>query len=303
MFSKIRNFFSDKLQKKITDRQFSTEEDASLPTTNDQLPLLANPGLIAAITTLRNEENAENRIRFQNLMKESRFILVTTKLSAMDKDDRVIFDHAEDEHSSDNKFGIALTARNEKLYYLIFTDMDRFNTWQQQHDNDAHSNSPNSQPNLIAFANLCDLIMETPSEPYGILINPKCEDFLVQHEFFKMVSVEAQLQMSHNEGTKVTLQTLEISDLSENLVNELNDFFKKTIEIHAVWAVIMVMEQQQYFTLIIDCSGNHDDIFPKILNICAAYIGEDEKTTAVQAEHEPFKSLVEQFAPIFIRAH
>lgn len=303
MFNKIRNLFSNKLDKKISERQFPTGEDAILPSINDDLPIIANPGLIAAINALKDEETAENRIRFQNLMKESRFILVTTQLSAMEKSDEVIYDHPEDEQSNNKDFGIALTRRNDKLYYLIFTDMDRFNAWQHPNDNNANLSEPKSQPNLIAFANLCALIMETPNEPYGILINPKSEDFLVKHEFFKMAIVEARLHDESSKGKNASVQPLEITDLSGDLVNQLTGFFKNTVEIHAVWAAIMVMEQQQYFTLIADSSGHPDDIIPKILDICAPYIGETEKAVVVPAEQEPFKSLVEQFAPIFIRAN
>ena len=315
MFNKVKNFFADKAQNSLQSETNSQTSDILDAKALSRLPLIANPGLITAIHALQEEETANNRVRFQSLIKSARLFITITALDNLSDTTQIIrHDGSHNEGNSNNHeggIGIAQFKKNDKYYYYVFTDLESLEEW---HKHSSLDNSK-SEANIVTFNDLCRLILGEEFDPSGIIINAGREEFLVEYDFFKQISrnYHDRPRSNHeeqnltdepkNEGTNALLHPLDLSRIMPAFANDLTAAFKRMTEIHAVWMTIMTMNEQRYFALIVDFVGKEDDIFQELLRICSIHLDESEKAIAFSANIEPFNIIAEQLPAIFIRAN
>ena len=120
---------------------------------------------------------------------------------------------------------------------------------------------------LISFVEICDLILYNGSDYKGIMINPDTDRIIVDKELLEyIVDLHREVDdvITINEGQSVEVMSIDKKNEPKNIMNVLNDLFKKEKSINAAYLKLLNHNGNLSYLLVTDFEGDKDIIFKKI---------------------------------------
>lgn len=120
---------------------------------------------------------------------------------------------------------------------------------------------------LISFVEICDLILYQGSDYNGIIINPDTDRIIVDKKLLEYI-VELHREKDDvvmiHEGQSVEVMSIDKKDEPKNIMNILNDLFKKEKNVNAAYLKLLNHNGNISYLLVTDFEGDKDLIFKKI---------------------------------------
>lgn len=177
---------------------------------------------------------------------------------------------------------MSITDNQENHYLMAFTDWDRLRKW----------NLNFNQQTLIFSCEDYMTIMKQNNQKYqGMVINPNEENLVVTLPF-----VEGRKEYVLPKGERVMIG--EPYDYPTDLVKRLVKDFNKSETIKRAFLLWMVRGKEASYLLVIDSNLDPDKIYPRIGEICKAFLGE-KMLDIVSANSSFGKSAILNCVPFF----
>lgn len=198
--------------------------------------------------------------------------------------------------------GKAVIKKDTQLTFAMFTDpkgnafMPVFTDWPSLYAGEVYKDG-NVQTLVVGF----DDIYAITGGHAGAVINPFTDNFVITSR--NLTQMKQQRDIVLNGVSKQVIQkdtTVQIGEPKEyphEMVNAVKAYAEKNKEINAIWLKLMIKEGEQSYLLIVDHSGNADEIFKGIADAAVPHIhngmyvdmlGYDNQSGRNAARGEPF---------------
>jgi hypothetical protein len=150
------------------------------------------------------------------------------------------------------------TLEDTQTFLPVFTNEEEMASAKSKYD---------FQTVLINFVEICDLILYQSSDYKGIMINPDNDRIIVDKQLLEYI-VELHRQSDHvvtlPEGQSVEVISIDKQDEPKNIINVLNELFKKEKDVNAAYLKLLNHNGNMSYLLVTDFEGDKDSIFKKI---------------------------------------
>lgn len=245
-----------------------------------------NPKLIAAIDALRQNPNTETEGVFFECLKEANFLIILH--------DRLVHDEPDEE----GKF----TLKEEtKISFPMLSDADGnplhfgFTDWPSVY---AWRDEPDQQTLILPFSDLAYLILKGKADSTGFLVNASTQNFFIPRNIISQVSGIGDTY-TVKKDTEVLLG--EPNEYPHALVDAVKKQLKQIRDVKQAWLLLMIKDEEQSFLIILDHTGDRDDISQKVGNAAVPHLPDGKYVDIVTTEQDFGANAVQGKEPFYKR--
>ncbi len=161
-----------------------------------------------------------------------------------------------------------LTTQDGKHFYPAFTDWGELLKWRQ-------IETPKTL--ILSFDDYATMVLQK-EETDGVIINPFGDNFLLDRPLLAHLKTQKDLNtkgVSQQTITKETQVLLgEPKEYPTAMIAAILDFLKRKTEVQRAWLRLMVRDNEQSYLLVVEFSGDKDDLFGGIASVAIPYLKE-----------------------------
>lgn len=183
-----------------------------------------------------------------------------------------------------------------KHFYPVFTDHNELAKWKQMEK---------SNTLILTFDDYAAML-EKHEAAEGIVINPFSDNFVLNRKLMAHLKTQKDLRTGGVSRHKVSKDTKvmlgEPKEYPTEMVEAMCGQMEKMPEVKRAWLRLMVKENVQSFLVVVDFTGNREEVFGKIAAAARARL-KDRYLDMVSYEDGFGKKAVENVTPFYPARH
>ena len=159
-----------------------------------------------------------------------------------------------------------LSSAGGKHFYPVFTDHAELEKWQKME-------KPNT---LVLTFDDYAAFLEKNEQAEGIVINPFSDNFVLNRKLMAHLKTQKDLRTKGVSRNKITKDTKvmvgEPKEYPAELVEALQEHMKGVPARERAWIRLMIKDNGQSFLVVVDFTGNREEIFGQIAAVARPYL-------------------------------
>ncbi|MDT8718003.1 enhanced serine sensitivity protein SseB [Clostridium sp. 19966] len=240
---------------------------------------VTNADLVSSMNVFFENKNAENELILIGEINKAHF-LVPVIVDGKIKNGVI-------KKKTTISFKMITNTANEN-FFIAFTDWQELGKW-----------SKNSEQTLILTYNeLKEMVLKDIANVRGFVINPYGQNLIITPEAMEYFS-KRKSEVTIEKDTKILLG--QPANYPDEMVKALTEFFKEHKEVNSCYLFWAHREDENNgnLLLVVDFTGNKDELFPRIAAVAQNYLGQDEYIDMISIGTDFGKNVVKDVKPFY----
>jgi len=264
--------------------------------------LVDNKVLAAQLKTLKNRSSIVSSNAFINALLGARFLLPPQALFLSEQVSRV-----PEVYKAENIQSIVIPKEtlmafpafedpSNNHYMMVFTDWDELRKWP--------AFQVSQQTVVLAYPDLCKMFADQPYMYSGFVINPYGQSLIITRK--TIARIKSRLKKAagtpprpSRQDDRILLAEPKIFPL--DLVVSLRNCMRSRTDVMTAYLMIMMRGGEQSYLIVIDCSGNCEELFERLHECSEPYLKSGQLIDFVPADSSLGQQAINGRIPFFTK--
>lgn len=222
---------------------------------------VTNPDLVKAMKKMQENPTKDNQDIFLAEVMKAHFLTPVV----IDPQPKHKKDLASIKKGTKINFGL-ITNQQEQSFFIAFSDWNELKKWK---------NNENQQTLVVTYKDLETMILGNSQGSNGFVINPFGENVLFNREMinvFKDIPEQRTTARPYTVEKETTVKLGQPREYPHQMIDVIRKYMRKHKEIKKGFLQLMVKDNEQSYSMIVDFDGDKDNVFSGIANAAMPFL-------------------------------